>query len=128
MRSEVGKIKQDSLFQSRWELNAAIAKSLASSTEGWGIHCDRYEVLKIEPPIEIKKSMQLEAEAERLKRKDIILSEAKKASEINVADGMKQSAILRAQGEAEVILFFENLNKLRLLQSKLRKKKKALII
>lgn len=72
--------------------------------------------------------MQLEAEAERLKRKDIILSEAKKASEINVADGMKQSAILRAQGEAEVILFFENLNKLRLLQSKLRKKKKALII
>lgn len=47
--------------------------------------------------------MQLEAEAERLKRKDIILSEAKKASEINVADGMKQSAILRAQGEAEAI-------------------------
>jgi len=47
--------------------------------------------------------MQLEAEAERLKRRDIILSEANKIAEVNMADGHKQSQILRAQGEAEAI-------------------------
>ena len=72
MRAEVGKIKLDSLFESRNELNQATAKSLEAAISDWGIHCERYEVLKIEPPFEIKKSMQLEAEAERLKRKDII--------------------------------------------------------
>jgi regulator of protease activity HflC (stomatin/prohibitin superfamily) len=103
MRSEVGKITLDSLFQSRSELNEATAKALEKAASGWGIHCERYEVLKIEPPYEIKKSMQYEAEAERLKRKDIILSEAKKISEINKAEGKKQASILMAEGEADAI-------------------------
>ena len=36
---------------------------------------NRYEILQIDPPQEIKISMQLEAEAERLKRRDIVISE-----------------------------------------------------
>jgi len=103
MRSEVGKIKLDALFQSRSELNESTAMALENSVAGWGIHCERYEVLKIEPPYEIKKSMQYEAEAERLKRKDIILSEALKISEINKAEGKKQANILKAEGEADAI-------------------------
>ena len=103
MRSEVGKMRLDSLFQSRSELNEATANALELAVSGWGIHCERYEVLKIEPPYEIKKSMQYEAEAERLKRKDIILSEALKISEINKAEGKKQASILKAEGEADAI-------------------------
>ena len=90
------------MFQSRDQLNASTAHAIETTISSWGIHCERYEVLKIEPPVEIRKSMQLEAEAERLKRRDIILSEASKMSDMNIADGHKQSAILKAEGEAHV--------------------------
>jgi len=44
----------------------------------WGLICHRYEILTIDPPNEIKLSMQYEAEAERIKRRDILISEGKK--------------------------------------------------
>jgi len=103
MRSEVGKMTLDKLFQERVELNKAINQGVNSAAEIWGISCLRYEILNIDPPEDIKRSMQSEAEAERLKRKDILLSEAKKISEINVATGKNKSAILSAEGEAESI-------------------------
>lgn len=103
MRSELGKIELNNLFQSRKELNNRIREMLEETTKTWGITCDRYEILKIEPPAEIRRSMQLQAEAERMRRKEIILSEAKKFSDINIAEGKKQSEILRAEGHAEAL-------------------------
>ena len=103
MRSELGKIELNKIFQSRKELNLRIRETLEETTLTWGISCDRYEILKIEPPFEVRKSMQLQAEAERIRRKDIILSEAKKLSDINVAEGKKQSEILKAEAEAEAV-------------------------
>lgn len=73
------------------------------ASKEWGIQCHRYEVLNIEPPEQIKISMQYEAEAERLKRKDILLSEGQKISKINIAEGQKISSIKVAEGEAESI-------------------------
>ena len=103
MRSELGKIDLNNIFQSRKELNLRIRKTLEETTLTWGITCDRYEILKIEPPSEVRRSMQLQAEAERIKRKDIILSEAKKLSNINIAEGRKQSEILKAEAAAEAV-------------------------
>ena len=103
MRSEIGKLKLDKLFQERVELNKAINQGVNSAAEIWGISCLRYEILNIDPPEDIKRSMQSEAEAERLKRKDILLSEAKKISEINMATGKNRAAILNSEGEAESI-------------------------
>jgi len=103
MRSEVGKLRLDKLFQEREELNRAINEGVNSAAEAWGISCLRYEILNIDPPDDIKRSMQAEAEAERLKRRDILLSEAKKIAEINVSTGKNKSAILLAEAEAESI-------------------------
>ena len=103
MRSELGKIELNKLFQSRKDLNSRIREMLEETTKTWGITCDRYEILKIEPPSEIRKSMQLQAEAERMRRKEIILSEAKKLSDINIAEGKKQSEILKAEAQAEAL-------------------------
>lgn len=103
MRSELGKIELNKIFQSRKDLNSRIRETLEETTLTWGISCDRYEILKIEPPSEVRKSMQLQAEAERIKRKDIILSEAKKLSDINIAEGKKQSEILKAEALAESV-------------------------
>lgn len=57
MRSELGKIELNNVFQSRKELNQKILLSLAETTQTWGISCDRYEILKIEPPREVRQSM-----------------------------------------------------------------------
>ena len=102
MRSELGKIKLDDLFQSRSELNKRIRTVLESQIHNWGLECHRYEILRIEPPKTIKRKMQLEAEAERLKRKEIILSEADKLSKVIVAEGNKESEILVSEARAKV--------------------------
>jgi regulator of protease activity HflC (stomatin/prohibitin superfamily) len=62
---------------------------VAKTAGGWGLSCFRYEILSIEPPDEIKISMQYEAEAERNKRRDILISEGKKQADINISEGAK---------------------------------------
>ena len=46
MRSEIGKMNLDDLFQDRDKLNDAILKELKECTDVWGIKCLRYEILK----------------------------------------------------------------------------------
>jgi regulator of protease activity HflC (stomatin/prohibitin superfamily) len=47
--------------------------------------------------------MEMQAEAERRKRAEVLQSEGSRQSEINLAEGRKQAAILQATGEAESI-------------------------
>jgi regulator of protease activity HflC (stomatin/prohibitin superfamily) len=47
--------------------------------------------------------MEMQAEAERRKRAEVLQSEATRQSEINQAEGRKQAAVLAAGGEAETI-------------------------
>jgi regulator of protease activity HflC (stomatin/prohibitin superfamily) len=61
----------------------------------------RHEIKDIKPPQEIKRAMELQAEAERTKRSKILASEGEKQSKITVAEGYKQSKILEGQGKAE---------------------------
>jgi regulator of protease activity HflC (stomatin/prohibitin superfamily) len=48
----------------------------------WGVACLRYEIKDIIISDTIKKVMNLEAESERKKRADILISEGKKIAEI----------------------------------------------
>ena len=83
----------------------AILRELKQCTDVWGITCLRYEILKfllnfsIDPPEVIKQSMMKEAVAEREKRRQILISEAKRESEINIAMGFKSLIIQKAEGE-----------------------------
>ena len=70
-------------------MNTAIRNQVAKTAQGWGLSCFRYEILNIDPPEDIKLSMQYQAEAERLKRRDILISEGKKQADINIAEGLK---------------------------------------
>ena len=47
--------------------------------------------------------MEMQAEAERRKRAEVLQSEATRQSEINLAEGRKQASILEASGAAESI-------------------------
>jgi regulator of protease activity HflC (stomatin/prohibitin superfamily) len=99
MRSLIGKIDLDVTFKERNTLNAHIQEALDKASEKWGITCLRYEIKDIKPPEEIKRSMELQAEHERLKRSEILKSEGIMQSQINLAEGDKTAQIMRGEGE-----------------------------
>ena len=103
MRSEIGKMTLDNTFEERERLNQSIVRAINSASEPWGIKCLRYEIRDITPPTAVRSAMEMQAEAERRRRAEVLQSEGDKTSEINVAEGKRQSAILRAGGEAEAI-------------------------
>ncbi|KAL3521729.1 hypothetical protein ACH5RR_019878 [Cinchona calisaya] len=115
MRSEIGKITLDKTFEERATLNEKIVMVINDAAKDWGLKCLRYEIKDISPPKGVKAAMELQVEAERKKRAQILESEGERQSHINIADGRKSSMILasegakmdqvnRAQGEAEAIL------------------------
>jgi regulator of protease activity HflC (stomatin/prohibitin superfamily) len=50
MRSEIGKLTLDKLFDERETLNKRIVEAIERDASEWGIHCLRYEIKDIEPP------------------------------------------------------------------------------
>lgn len=104
MRSEIGKLTLDKTFEERETLNHNIIQAIAKETKDWGISALRYEIKDIEPPSNIQKSMILQAEAERKKRANILISEGDRTANINVAEAEKRSAVLKAEGAAESMI------------------------
>lgn len=104
MRSEIGKLTLDQTFEERDKLNKLILNGISTAVETWGMKCLRYEIKDIKVSETIKKVMNLEAEAERQKRADILKSEGTQQSEINLAEAIRNSKILAAQGKAQEIL------------------------
>jgi regulator of protease activity HflC (stomatin/prohibitin superfamily) len=94
MRSEIGKITLDTTFAERQNLNAAIVEGIEKVAQAWGISIKRYEIRDIVVPEQIRLAMDLEAEAERKKRKTILESIAEKESLENRAQGKKISVQL----------------------------------
>ncbi|KAL9432733.1 hypothetical protein AB3S75_027702 [Citrus x aurantiifolia] len=115
MRSELGKITLDKTFEERDTLNEKIVEAINVAARDWGLQCLRYEIRDISPPRGVRAAMEMQAEAERKKRAQILESEGERQAHINIADGKKTSVILeseaakmdqvnRAQGEAEAII------------------------
>ncbi|KAL6508248.1 hypothetical protein OROHE_021790 [Orobanche hederae] len=115
MRSELGKITLDKTFEERDTLNEKIVIAINEAAKDWGLQCLRYEIRDISPPRGVRAAMEMQAEAERKKRAQVLESEGERQSNINIADGKKSAVILaseaskqdqvnRALGEAEAIL------------------------
>jgi len=104
MRSEIGKIELDRTFEERDSLNAKIRETVSHASEIWGIECMRYEIKDISPPEQIRRSMELQAESERIKRSKILNSEGERQAQINIAEGDKSAAILEGEGSAIKIM------------------------
>jgi regulator of protease activity HflC (stomatin/prohibitin superfamily) len=101
MRSEIGMLELDRTFEERDHLNVNIKRALNDAGQKWGLEVLRYEIKDIKPPEQIKRSMELQAESERVKRSKILNSEGERQSKINVAEGYKTSRILEGQGKAQ---------------------------
>ena len=119
MRSEIGKLKLDRTFEERESLNQSIVTTINEAANNWGIQCMRYEIKDIQPPKSILQSMELQVAAERQKRADILKSEGRRQSQINLAEGNKAETVLsseasmidqinRAKGESKAIVSVAN--------------------
>lgn len=90
LRSEIGKMELQETFSSRETINKALLDILDEATEPWGVKVNRVEVQEIEVPEEVAQSMQLEQAAAIEKR-----------ASITKAEGLKEAAILEAEGNVQ---------------------------
>ncbi|HEU4589063.1 MAG TPA: stomatin-like protein [Gemmatimonadales bacterium] len=115
LRNVVGAMDLDHTLTSRDTINTQLRAALDAATQQWGVKVVRVELKNINPPEEIKVTMEKQMTAERVRRAAVTTAEGEKASAILRAEGLqqsavvsaegeKQSAILRAEGEAEARL------------------------
>ena len=66
-----------------------VREALNDATQDWGIACVRYEIKDIHAPEQIRRSMELQAESERIKRSKILKFEDGRASVTDAASDVK---------------------------------------
>lgn len=75
LRSIVGAHELDALLAKRDELNAQIATIMDQQSDPWGIKVSGVEIKHVEIPVEMRRAMARQAEAERERRAKVISAE-----------------------------------------------------
>ena len=112
LRNVVGELELDETLTSRDIINSKLRSVLDDATNKWGVKVNRVELQDITPPESVRRTMELQMQAERERRAKvleaegqkeamILKSEGEKQSQINQAEAEKQTQILKAQGEAD---------------------------
>jgi len=101
LRNVIGSLDLDHTLTSRDTINTQIRAALDQSTQPWGVKIIRVELKNINPPDEIKLTMEKQMTAERSRRAVVTTAEGEKASAILKAEGQKQSKIVSAEGEKQ---------------------------
>jgi regulator of protease activity HflC (stomatin/prohibitin superfamily) len=110
LRSIMGGMNLDEANSQRQRLNELLGETLKKEATNWGIDIVRTELTQISPPQDVQETMNEVVIAQKKKTAAIDFATAveteadgKRRAIIKVADGDKQSAILRAEGEAAAI-------------------------
>jgi len=98
LRNVIGELDLDHTLTSRDLINNKMRAVLDESTERWGVKVLRVELKNIEPPPEIKFTMEKQMTAERTRRAVVTEAEGAKAAAILRAEGDKQSNVIAAEG------------------------------
>ncbi len=104
LRSVVGKMELDKLFESRGEVNDAIQAAMEEPASKWGVKISRVEVQDISMPQEVEEAMRLKMAAERRRRATVTEANGEREAQIAIAEGEKQSAILNAEGDKQAAI------------------------
>lgn len=100
LRAVAGDMMLDEVLSRREQINDALRGKLDDVTSRWGIKVTAVEIREILPPVEIKEAMTRQMSAERTRRAMVVEADGMKEREIRVAEGDRQAAILRAEGNA----------------------------
>src|ERR671932_336044 len=92
LRNVIGGMTLEETLTSRDTVNSQLRAVLDEATGRWGIRVNRVELKSVEPPRTVQEAMEKQMRAERDRRAAIL-----------TAEGVKQSQILKAEGEAKAI-------------------------
>jgi regulator of protease activity HflC (stomatin/prohibitin superfamily) len=93
LRSVLGEAELDELLADREKINAILQKIVEERTDSWGVEVSAVEVKDVDLPVEMKRAMARQAEAERERRAKIIAAEG----EFQAADKLSQAAAVIAR-------------------------------
>lgn len=97
LKKEIGRLSIDELFLDRVGASDRIARMINQASRPWGVRCTRFDLQDLGIPEEVRMSIGRAAEAERLRRADILFSEGQREALINKAEGEMQAQIRMSQ-------------------------------
>lgn len=89
MRNTIGQVELDELLSKREEVSKRIKELVDKSTDPWGINVLGVELKDIVLPVDMKRTIAKQAEAEREKRAVIINSEGEVQASKNMAEAAR---------------------------------------
>src|SRR6188474_3033122 len=104
MRAVMGEMDLDHTLSSRDQINSKLRLILDEATDKWGVKVTRVDVKNINPPEDVRITMEKQMTAERNRRALILQAEGDKQAAITRSEGEKASAILSAEGAAQARL------------------------
>jgi regulator of protease activity HflC (stomatin/prohibitin superfamily) len=104
LRNVIGQLDLDHTLSSRDSTNTALRAALDTATQQWGVKVMCIELKNINPPEEIRLTMEKQMTAERTRRAVVTTAEGEKASAILRAEGQKQSQIVNAEGSKQAAI------------------------
>ncbi len=101
MRSVMGEMDLDHTLSNRDQINSKLRLILDEATDKWGVKVTRVDVKNINPPEDVRITMEKQMTAERNRRALILQAEGDRQAAITRAEGEKQAAITRSEGLKE---------------------------
>lgn len=101
MRAVMGDMDLDHTLSSRDQINSKLRIILDEATDKWGVKVTRVDVKNINPPEDVRITMEKQMTAERNRRALVLQAEGDKQAAIARAEGEKQAAITRSEGIKE---------------------------
>src|ERR1043165_7345753 len=101
MRAVMGDMDLDHTLSQRDQINSKLRIILDEATDKWGVKVTRVDVKNIDPPEDVRITMEKQMTAERNRRALVLQAEGDRQAAITRAEGEKQAAVTRAEGENE---------------------------
>jgi regulator of protease activity HflC (stomatin/prohibitin superfamily) len=104
MRNVIGELDLDHALSSRDTINSRLRGNLDDATHKWGVKVTRVELKNIQPPEDVRITMEKQMTAERNRRAIVLQADGEKQASITRAEGEKQAAITRAEGARQAAI------------------------
>ena len=104
MRAVIGDMDLDHTLSQRDQINAKLRIGLDEATDKWGVKVTRVDVKNINPPEDVRVTMEKQMTAERTRRALVLQAEGDRQADITRAEGEKQAAVTRAEGEKQSVI------------------------
>src|SRR6476619_25096 len=101
MRAVMGDMDLDHTLSQRDQINAKLRLILDEATDKWGVKVTRVDVKNINPPEDVRITMEKQMTAERNRRALVLQAEGDRQEASTRAEGEKQAAVTRAEGEKQ---------------------------